>query len=380
MKKLIQSILKSSKTKLVVLQILLATLNLILLIGCSEKMPTTFDGNAQIALTAIWDTSTVENDPKYIPLKNAKVILSSEYGMSVRKTDEDGKLFVSGLPSSKYSISVRMPHPLDEGIMLVGNVRDKEVTTGNIFADTIIAKPISSSGMSINEVYASGPVNSIFYFYDQFIELYNASDSVKYVDGMLVMRVSGNNEGGKGPGADEEDDGDIDGVTYAFKFPGKPGDHNYPFYPKTFLVIAQDAVNHKNTVSASIDLSNSNWEFYNQFSANDIDNPNVPNLINIRADKTVDFMINLSSDVIVVSSGVDSNWVDGIDISTIIDGVEYQQSTTVLKTLDNRVDRGFVVSPPKYGGQSMQRREAGSDANDATLDWEIIPKPTPGYQ
>jgi hypothetical protein len=91
-------------------------------------------------------------------------------------------------------------------------------------------------------------------------------------------------------------------------------------------------------------------------------------------------MINLSSDVIVISSGVDSNLVDGIDISTVIDGVEYQSSTTVSKTLDNRVDRGFLVSPPKYGGQSMQRREAGADANDATLDWEIIAKPTPGYQ
>ena len=352
----------------------------IILTGCTEKLPTTYDGNAKIELMAVWDTSTVEGITTYIPLKNAKVILSSEYGISVRTTDANGKMLISGLPSSTYSISVRMPHPLDENILLVGSVRDREITTGKVFTDTVIAKPISSTGISINEIYASGPVNSIFYFYDQFIELYNASDSVKYVDGMLVMRVSGNNEGGKGPGADEGDDGDIDGVTYAFKFPGNPGEHNYPFYPKTFLILAQDAVNHKNTVSASIDLSNASWEFYNQFSANDIDNPNVPNLINVRADKTVDFMINLSSDVIVVSSGVDSNWVDGIDISTVIDGVEYQSSLTVSKTIDNRVDRGFVLSPPKYGGQSMQRREPGADANDATLDWEIIPKPTPGYQ
>jgi len=91
-------------------------------------------------------------------------------------------------------------------------------------------------------------------------------------------------------------------------------------------------------------------------------------------------MINLSSDVIVVSSGVDSVWEDGIDIPTIIDGVEYQSSVSVGKTLDNRVDRGFALSPAKYGGHSLQRREPGSDTNDATLDWEIIPNPTPGYQ
>ncbi|MCK9425804.1 MAG: DUF4876 domain-containing protein [Ignavibacteriaceae bacterium] len=352
----------------------------IFLYGCHEELPTTIDGNAKIELTAIWDTSSVENVTKYIPLINAKVILSSEYGVSVRTTDENGKLLVSGLPSSTYSISVRMPHPLDPNILLVGSVRDREIITGNVFMDTIIAKPISSSGISINEIYASGPVNSIYYFYDQFIELYNASDSVKYLDGMLVMRVSGNNDGGKGPGADEDDDNDMDGVTYVFKFPGRSGEQNYPFYPKSFLVLAQDAVNHKNTVSASIDLNGANWEFFNQFSANDIDNPNVPNLINLRSESTVDFMINLSSDVIVVSSGVDSIWTDGIDISNVIDGVEYQSTMTTAKTLDSRVDRGFVLSPAKYGGQSIQRREQGSDTNDATMDWEIIPKPTPGFQ
>lgn len=362
-----------------VIRLLLILLVVVFLFSCNEEPPTIFDGNAKIELLAIWDTSTVENNPQYIPLKNAKVILTSEYGVSIRKTDDNGRLLISGLPSSTYSISVRMPHPLDPNILLVGSVRDREISTGNIFQDTIIAKPISSTGISINEIYASGPVNSIYYFYDQFIELYNASDSTKYLDGMMVMRVSGNSEG-KGPGADEDDDGDMDGAIYIFKFPGKPGEQNYPFYPKTFLVLAQDAVNHKNTVSTSIDLSNANWEFFNQFSANDIDNPNVPNLINMKSDVTVDFLINLSNDVIVVSSGVDSVWLDGIDISTIIDGVEYQSSISSAKTLDNRVDRGFVLSPPKYGGQSMQRREPGSDANDATLDWEIIPKPTPGYQ
>jgi len=353
---------------------------LLLFSSCHEEIPTAGDGNAKIELLAIWDTSTVESVQKFVPLKNAKVILSSEYGVSVRTTDENGKFFISGLPSSTYNISVRMPHPLDANILLVGSMKDREVLTGNIMTDTIIAKPISSSGISINEIYASGPVNSIFYFYDQFIELYNSSDSIKYVDGMMVMRVTGNSLLGIKAGEDYENDNDIDGVGYAFKFPGKPGEKNYPLYPKSFLVLAQDAVNHKNSVSTSIDLSNADWEFYNQFSANDIDNPKVPNLLNIMPDKTVDFMINLAGDVIVVASGVDSVWIDGIDISTIIDGVEYNSTITSAKTLDNRVDRGFILSPPRYGGQSMQRREKGSDTNDATLDWEIIPKPTPGYQ
>ena len=60
--------------------------------------------------------------------------------------------------------------------------------------------------------------------------------------------------------------------------------------------------------------------------------------------------------------------------------MEYQSSANSLKTLDDKVDRGWVLSPSKYGGKSMQRREPGVDTNDGTLDWEIIPAPTPGYQ
>ncbi len=346
--------------------------------GCKENPPVLVDGDAHIEILAVWNISLDDSLPEYMPLKNAQVILSSEYGLHVKQTDTNGMLNVSGLPSSTYNISARMQHPEDPNIIIVGNIRDIEIISGITYKDTIYATPISSFGISINEIYSCGPVNSIFFFYDQYLELYNSSDSVKYLDGMIVMRVSGNNDG-KGPGADEYDDGRIWGVTYIFKFPGSPGEKNHPFYPKTFIVLASDAVNHKSVVSTSIDLSNADWEFYNQYSATDIDNPNVPNLINLRSDRTVDFLINLVSDVIVIASGVDSVWEDGIDIETIIDGVEYQSNTTSAKTLDKRVDRGFMLSPPRYSGQSMQRREPGLDTNDASLDWEIIPFATPGY-
>lgn len=351
---------------------------LLLLSGCSEIPPVGFDGNAKMEIYSVWDSIGQDLSAIPTPMKNATAILTSEYGTLVKTTDEKGILSLSGLPSSLYSISVRMPHPSDPVILLVGSLRDVPIISGNMFSDTILAKPIYSSGITINELYACGPVNDIHFFFDQFIELYNSSDSIIYLDGMQVMRVSGNSAG-KGAGADEDDDGDIDGITYIFKFPGNPGEHNFPFNPKTFQVLASDGINHKGTVLNSVDLSNADWEFYNQYSANDIDNPNVKNLINIRADRTVDFLIGLNDDIIVIASGADSAWTNGIDISTIVDGFEYQSSPTLMKTLDNRVDRGFALSPSRYSGQSMQRREPGGDTDDSSLDWEIIPNPTPGY-
>lgn len=349
------------------------------LISCQEEPPVVPDGDSKISIMALGDTTLVDSIPHYIPMQNAKVILSSEYGLMMKYTDQNGSLILEGLPAATYSISVRMPHPLNENILLVGNIRDVQVSPVQFTADTIFAEQVANTGIAINEIYAGGPLNNIFFFYDQYIELYNYSDETKYIDGMIVTRVSGNNDGGKGPGADEGDDGDIDGVTYIFKFPGKPGETNYPFYPHTFLVLASTAVNHKNVVATSYDLSNADWEFYNQFSASDFDNPNVKNLINIRSDRTVDFLINLVSDVIVLGSGVDSLWEDGLDLPTVVDGVQYKSSVTSRKTLDARVDKGFAQSPPKYSGKSMRRREPGVDTNDATLDWEPIPFATPGF-
>ncbi len=351
----------------------------LIFLSCQESPPVQVDGNAELIVHVFWDSSSVDSIHAYAPLANAKMILASEYGVMIRYTDQNGVLDAKNIPSSVYQISARANLPDNPNVMIVGNVKDVEVNSGTVVDDTIYTKLVSSTGIAINELYVGGPVNNIYFFYDQFIELYNSSDSVKYLDGMQVFRVSGNNDG-KGPGADEGDDGDIDGITYAFKFPGRPGEKNYPFYPKTFIVLAQDAYDHRQSVSTSIDLSHADWEFVNQLSTTDFDNPNVPNLYNIRMDRTMDFMINLVSDVIIVASGVDTVWQDGIDISTILDGVEYQSSGTRRMTLDDRVDRGWVQSPPKYSGQSMQRREPGVDTNDGTLDWEILPHPTPGYQ
>ncbi len=347
--------------------------------SCKEDAPVQTDGSAELKIATFWEVDNLDSTKSYFPLANAEMILVSEYGVKTEFTDENGLLDVKNIPASVYQISARKKHPLDSNILIVGNITDVEVTSG-LVTDTIIAKPISASGISINEIYSAGPINSIFFFYDQYIELYNSSNEIKYLDGMQVFRMSGTDGGTKDPGSDWGDDGDIDGVTYAFKFPGRPGEKNYPFEPHTFLVLAQDAYDHTQTVAGSIDLSNADWEFVNQLNAVDIDNPNVPNLSNIRLDKTADFMISLTADIVLITSGVDTVWEDGIDFETIIDGVEYQSSGTKRITLDERIDRGWVQSAPKYNGESMQRREKGVDTNDGTLDWQVIPAPTPGYQ
>ncbi|MCX6149807.1 MAG: DUF4876 domain-containing protein [Ignavibacteriales bacterium] len=351
------------------------------LTGCSENPPSLQDGNSTIKLIALWNDPELDSTQNPIPLINAKVIVTSEYGIQIFYTDNSGSLNLSNLPASTYNISIRMPYSRDPNIILIGSIFSVSIKSGQTFTDTVVASPFSNDELVLNEVYYVGPVNSISYYSDQFIELYNSSSSIKYLDGIMVMRFSGNNElGNKGPGADEGNDADIDGVSYIYKFPGKPGENNYPFFPKTFLTLAVDAVNHKNITANSIDLSHADWEFYNQYATDDIDNPSVPNLINLRSEIKTDFIINLNFDIIVISKGIDSVWQDGINITDIIDGVEFQPSASQAKTLDQRVDRGYVIGPSKYSGKSIQRREPGIDTNNSLLDWDIIQPPTPGYQ
>ena len=361
---------------------LISLVLLFYLCGCKENPPLVHDGNGIIELKAVWNKST-DSIPDIVPLQNAKVILSSQYGIKIYYAGSDGVLRLNHLPSAIYNIAIRAPHPADPAIILVGAIRGLNILSGQTSTPTDTVKPVSSTGIAINEIYSVGPVNNIFYFYDLFIELYNSSDSVKYLDGMQIMRVSGNNPtstppGTKGPGADEYNDGRIWGFTYVYKFPGRPGEKNYPFNPKQFLVLAGDAVDHRKVLSNSIDLSHADWEFYNQFMAADIDNPNVPNLINLRPENTSKFLISLVSDVVTLTSGIDTVWTDGINISNIIDAVQYSSNVNHLKTIDDRLDRGIALYPARYSGKSIQRREPGMDTNDGSLDFEILPAPTPG--
>ena len=369
--------------------ILIFLLLLFLLNGCVENLPE-FPGskkclpllldNGSLALKVVWNKST-DSIPDIVPLENAKVILSSHYGRQVINTGADGYIKVNDLIIAPYYISVTATSPLDQTIDLTGIIQTLNISSGKICDTTITVKPVYKTGITINEIYCSGPVNNIFYFYDQYIELYNSSDSVRYLDGMMVMRVSGNLNGIYFPGADWYNDGRMQGITNIYKFPGKPGERNHPFNPKQFLVLAGDAIDNRKAVSTSIDLTYSDWEFFNQYMAADINNPNVPDLLNMRADYTTKFLINLSFDIVALASGVDSDWTDGIDISTIIDAVQYNNNAgTARKTIDDRLDKGIIQSPLRYSGQSMQRKIPGKDSNNGALDWEIKTSPTPGKQ
>lgn len=346
------------------------------LTGCSEESHVNPDGNVKVKLNVVWDS--LGNGLGKAKIKNAKVVLLSEYGSTIKYTNDNGEVEVNNLPVGTYTISAYSPLKDDNRILLTGILENLNFSSGKEYNETIYVSAHSSNGIVINELYFCGSVNDMFYCWDQYVELFNSSDSTKYLDGCILARMITN--GTDGAGTDNDFDGDIDKVLHASKFPGRPGEHNIPFPPKSFLVLAMDAIDHSRSSNNALNLLNADWEFYNQNSSSDIDGPNAGNLINMIPSNTIDFNMPLDVGVLILTDGYDSVLEDGIDINTIIDGVEYDYKLDGSKTLDSRVDKGHFLSPPKYSGKSLQRRQPGLDSNNGLTDWQIIDHPTPGYQ
>lgn len=375
--------------------LLLIILVLGICVGCSLKKPTSIDGNTATKIVVIDTTGTLPIDPNsgISPVNNARVrFFSTEYNRSFDfRTNEQGEILVADILASHYRIAADKIIPA-EYMLSIGQVYKDAMMKGSVEidiceheisrVDTIKMDMTILSSIVINEIYYCGPANSGLYYSDQFIELYNASDSVQYLDGLVLCRAA----------QTPEYVGRYAEVYYVYQFPGNGNEH--AIRPGEFVVIAQDAIDHIGIGGAqgSVDLSGADWEFYNQLG-NDLDNPDVPNLININPNKQVDFMINLSHNGVVLAKVEDINKIVFNDrgyillnFSDVLDAVEYSGNPDASKEMDPRLDSGLAGRGiQRYSGKSTEREnpetgKPGYDTNNSTFDFVTLYRPTPGYQ
>ena len=349
----------------------------VLFMSCEVEKAVIYDGELSLTL-AVLDTTGLFNptdSTRRTPVSGARVILySGEYNKQfIFYTDKYGLVQATGLLASDYEISAE--YPLTVSTTLVGAIK-RAVFQSSEKIDTIFVDVAHNSPIVINEVYSSGPVNSSVFFFDQFIEIYNRSDEIQYLDGKIICR--GSTSTNNAPFIDQWN---YVKCLYAYQFPGKPGEENYPIQPGQFMVIALDALDYSEIIEGAVDLSNADWEFHNQLGS-DFDNPLVSNLINVNPMKPKDFLISLITDVVILADGT-KFWQDGsyihVDITTILDGVEYKSSSSTPKFLTRRVDKGYIQGVTRFSGESRERLDPEIDTDNSTLDFRIIDRPTPGY-
>ncbi len=366
-----------------------------LLAACRNEMPTRFDGSLEHTVIVADRSGAVPFDSTlgYAPLSNASVeLVSNQYLDSDHKpkryngyTGVDGKIRFDNLAADVYTIHVERTLFIDEDpddSLYISTTATIEVRTATNQSDTLFTKADVPKQLSINEIYYCGPENRHKYVYDQFVELYNSSADTAYLDGVIMARTV------PFPHPDIESN-DFVQALYVYQFPGTPvTGRQHPLPPGQFLVIAQDALNHRQYMSTSIDLNWAPWEFFNPYKK-DVDNA-AGNVSNATPENSEDFYLNLKHDGLILANG--SRWYYGdyspqntgyqyihIPINTVIDAVEYSANLDTKKLLTARLDAGLTgIGISGYSGRSVERRLPGYDSDNSTADFVILDRPSPG--
>jgi hypothetical protein len=302
-------------------------------------------------------------------------IISDDYHISAsRDLSADEMEQVSGHKVSGYKLLNRKCGVIK---LLANNTVPIEVSMESVFAGSPIV---------ISEIYASGPQGSGSYYHDKYVELFNQSDSVQYLDGLVIARVYSSET----YGINYRKDPEFIHSEVVWNFPGNGKD--YPIMPGQYIVCAEDAIDHRINAPKSIDLSHSNFEFFKD-DAPDVDNQAVTNMVRFYQPLGNDWLIGGERDALVLARiPAKSLAIKGsqylIPYSSILDGVEYLKDPTMLdkKTLNDAIDAGAAGGIQFYTGKSMERisvtvggKTQLLDNNNSSLDFKIIDHPTPGY-
>jgi hypothetical protein len=350
-------------------------------LSCGVDTPGMLDGRAALVVT-VADTSgflpgSIPGERFLVDSAEVRIESRTHIFTATQMTGPDGVVTFDHLDTGVYSVFATRTVKLGSANKVFTGGYKIEMQGDVMVADTIDVKLVSASQLMINEIYYMGSCASMFYLYDQFVELANTSDDTLYLDGMLVMRAYN----GKDP--ELETVPYVKG-TYAYQFPGAPlTGREHPIYPKQIIVLASDATNHAQFCATSIDLRHADLEMFNAIG-HDFDNPAVPNLENIILSKSADFLIGMGHNGVFLTTG-DEYTIDDEDkvrvpIENVIDGVEYNANPQYSKEITVRVDAGFAgIGLLKYSSNSIERREFGLDTNDSTFDFTNLTRPTPGY-
>jgi hypothetical protein len=207
-------------------------------------------------------------------------------------TDSEGVVTLPGLLPGAWAVTAVRPLTEAERAELDSANQDvsgfggaAQVTVSDSVRAVSIATAAGRGGtLVISEAYLPYPlVTSISgsnYLLGQYIEVHNNSFDTLYLDGKILGRAMNY--------VFDSDDlpcsemarwrEDPEGIwTHLFwAFPGSG--RSYPLAPGASAVIATDAINHRPIYDGLLDLSNANFEF---LGASDVDNPAVPNMVNL---------------------------------------------------------------------------------------------------
>lgn len=372
----------------------------------------------------IVQTATVKitvNYPETFSTKtaaNTEVKLTSKgTGSSVSAfTNSNGvATFVDLLPGT-YDVAVNKSLSATESQTLTGVAQALVLNAAK--TDVQIAAPQSpeltlqlsgsaAGSLLIKEVYYTGSRTAAggTYFSDQFIELYNNSTDIIYLDGLCIADVFGNSgliNPTSLPSAFNTDNAN----SYASNVWRIPGTgKQYPLAPGASIIIAQDGVNHKEATlnpNSPVDLSKADFETYNERPDNrDADAPGVPNLEKLYFTGGFDWLLTVFGPGIIIFRTDDFSKLQLVTVpgststttyvkvpnNLVIDAFEALKdaSSGSFKRIPVALDAGYVFATDTYTAESFRRKVSTTingrrilkDTNNSGNDFEKLATPSP---
>lgn len=378
---------------------------LVLTIGCSdflgvESKPEKIEREITFKLVLNDNSGFMQAIYGNTHVRDAEVTLKSNLLGTEYKlfSDSNGVVSINGILSDKYLVTAnRVMTPEEMQIINGSAATNVKLTNKNrriVELNAANTEPVQldmeivvgSSPLIISEIYGCGPTGSGLYYHDKYVEIFNQSDSVLYLDSLIIAVVYSSSY----LGLNYRDDPAYVHSKSIWIFPGNGSD--YPIQPGEFVVCAEDAIDHRINAPNSVDLSHSAFEFYKD-DAPDVDNPAVPNMIRIYQPAGNDWLIGGERGALILArfsvdslKAFDDQFL--IPYRTILDGAEYMSDPTKLdeKILNQSIDAGTTGGIQFYTGKSMERilisdteRKILKDENNSSVDFIIIERPTPQF-
>lgn len=265
--------------KIKLLPVYLTITVMALLQSCSKEDDAYSDKQTNIALTLVnpedlsgvsfsdlsisfkeLNTGKVTQSTSFVNNKLAITLSEGSYEIAV-----DGKIrYAADGSTAEASVS-----GYNKSVVITGQTAAVSL---NLFLKT------TQSDFIIEEVFFTGTKTpeGKQYWGDKYFKIYNNTDKVLYADGLMIAQSEfmTTDKQAYTP--------NIMAQSFAVSniaiVPGKGT--TYPIAPGEFFIIAEDAINHKEYNSASIDMRTAAFEFYTE-DADDVDNPAVPNMENL---------------------------------------------------------------------------------------------------
>lgn len=338
-------------------------------------------------------------------------ILEVNTGAVIKKTIENTNSYSLELPYGSYKIIVNgQVVTTANDTVAAGGSAQTDITTAVTNLNVPLYIKTFHEDFIIEEVFFTGikTADGKNYNSSRYFKLTNNTDKVLYADQLILGQSEFLTTDDRNPTPYNVNQSFA--VKGVMVLPGAGTD--YPVQPGDFIVIADNAINHKQNTSTAYDLHNADFEFPSTNPAlGQVDNPSVPNVEIIYSQMNYNmfflhnrgfesyviarfpagenkntFLLNYKYDYQYQNSagGVTSKSAYAIPNSWIIDGVNNSIQTKFVHTLTSAsIDAGWtsvgtIDNDANRFGKSVRRKILGkmangknvySDTNNSTNDF-----------